>query len=190
MREMLKLGGTLMLYSLSVGVALAYVNLQTQPRIAANKVIAGNLAREEVLPDMTGGYERIESPDGFVYWVGYSDTARNEIGGYIVIACGKGYSSVIETMLSVDVDFTIRGIKILSQQETPGLGSKVEEIAPGSREPWFTAQFKGRTAPSMQLAKDGGALDSITGATISSRAVTGSIRHELEQLQAIVEGQV
>lgn len=190
MREIFKLGMTLMLYSLTVGAALAFVNQKTAPVIEENRARAEAEARAEVLPDMRGGYELRTASDGFEYWVGYTDAEQTGIGGYIVIAHGKGYSSTIQTMVGIDPSFAITGMTVLFQQETPGLGARVEEIARNDTEPWFPAQFRGLTIDELALTQKGGAIDSITGATISTEAITSSVKEQIEHLHTIVEGQV
>ncbi len=135
------------------------------------------------------------------------DTAvlNGETIGYSFKAYGKGYSSTIETIVGVDLTGTICGVKITYQQETPGLGAKVMEVASqntlwdvvgGSAvdetdmRPWFQVQFEGRGAEELVVVKNSteDGILAITGATISSEAVTGSIRRGLELLVSIVKG--
>ena len=187
MLDILKSGIVLMIYALLAGSSLAYVSIKTSPQIAENRVVSENESRAMVLSGMDGGFEQKAGNDGFPYWIGYSDKERKEIGGYIYIAQGKGYSSTIKSMVGVDTDGTICGVKVLSQQETPGLGSRIEEILYGETDPWFTRQFKGKNVHDpLKVIKDGGNIDSITGATVSSRAVTNSINSGLRQLLEIV----
>lgn len=189
MREIFRLGLTLMCYTLSVGVALAYVSIRTTPLIEQNKAAVENEVRIQVLPGMKGGYEEIIAKNGSRYWIGYTDTEKTAIGGYVAIAYGSGYSSTIQTMVGVAPDGAITGMSILFQQETPGLGAKAEEILPGESDPWFTRQFKDKKlVDNLYVAADGGTIDSITGATITSRAITNSVRSELERLETIMEG--
>jgi electron transport complex protein RnfG len=89
--------------------------------------------------------------------------------GYASLAEAKGYSSTIQLLVGLDPSGTVKGIAIISQQETPGLGSKIIEST-------FLDQFKGLSKDSIALTKDGGMVDGIAGATISSRALTESIR--------------
>jgi len=189
MRNVIKLGLILMIYTLVAGTALSYVNIKTSGRIFENKRIAENEARIEVLPDMAGGYEPFVQESEFPCWTGYFDTEKSHPGGYIFIVGGTGYSSTIKTMVGVDQQFLITGVKVLFQQETPGLGAKVEEIRYGETEPWFTKQFIGKTVTdNIRVTMDGGNIDSITGATISSRTVTNSINRGLAQLVEKVGG--
>jgi len=183
-RDILKLGAILTIYAVTAGGALALVNIQTSPLIEANRTAAQDEARGRVLPGMAGGYELQDAESELPYWIGYRDAAKSEVGGYIFIAYGPGYSSTVETMIGVGTDGKIVGAVVLFQQETPGLGAKVEEVRHGEDEPWFTRQYIGMSrSDNIAVTKDGGTIDSITGATISSRAVTNSIRRGLELLQ-------
>ncbi|HDY86745.1 MAG TPA: RnfABCDGE type electron transport complex subunit G [bacterium] len=191
MRDIIKFGCILMAYTLVVSVALAFVNIKTTPLIEVNKVAAENFARKEVLPGMSGDYELRGEGSEFPYWIVYKDAEKSEIGGYIFITSGEGYSSTIETMIGVDVNATITGVKILFQQEIPGLGAKAEEIIHGENDPWFTRQFKGKSfGDNIKVEKDGGTIDSITGATITSRAITDYISEGLTKLNNIMGGRI
>ncbi|MDP2984894.1 MAG: RnfABCDGE type electron transport complex subunit G [Candidatus Latescibacter sp.] len=194
MRDIVQLGVILMIYSLAAGAALGYVNLKTKPIITANKTAAENSARLEVLPGMTGGFDSKGNlaVDGreFPWWIGYKDDAKKEPAGYVFIAKGKGYSSVVETMVGVGMDGKITGSKILSQQETPGLGTKILENRPNENDPsWFTRQFIGKSAEdNIKVKKDGGFIDAVTGATVTPRAITNSINKGLVKLKETVGG--
>ena len=87
--------------------------------------------------------------------------------GYIVEGYGKGYSSYIHVLASVDKNFILRKISILGHGETPGLGDEIEKD-------YFLDQFVGKGADNLVLIKGETAdkIQAITGATISSRAVT------------------
>jgi len=193
-RDIIKLGIILMAYSLAAGAALGFVNLKTKPVITTNKEAAENNARLEVLPGMNGGFDekKAMNVDGreFRLWIGYKDGAKKEPGGYVFIARGKGYSSVIETMVGVGIDGKITGDKILAQQETPGLGTKVLEGRANENDPlWFTKQFLGKSAEdNLKVKKDGGSIDAVTGATVTPRAITNSINKGLVKLKETVGG--
>ena len=121
---------------------------------------------------MKGGFELKNDKSDFPYWTGWKDAEKTEIGGYIFIARGSGYSSVIESMVGVGPDGAIVSVIIMSQQETPGLGAKVQEVRHGESSPFFPQRFEGKTAhDNIKVEQDGGKIESITGATISSRTV-------------------
>ncbi len=187
MLDCIKIGCVLMAYALVASVALAFVNSKTLPLIEKNKTAAEKSARMEVLPDMAGDYELKDAGSAFPYWIGYRDKDKSEIGGYIFITSGTGYSSTIESMVGVDVNGIITGVQVIFQQETPGLGARAEEINYGENEPWFTRQFKGKSLQDkVRVVHDGGVIDSITGATITSRTITDSIHEGMANLNQIV----
>jgi electron transport complex protein RnfG len=102
--------------------------------------------------------------------------------GYAFKSEGNGYSSLIETMVGIDTTGKITHIKIISQKETPGLGTFSENSEPFTGKKWSTRQFEGKTYDQLKVDKDGGQIVSITGATITSRAITNSIKSELTAL--------
>ena len=98
-----------------------------------------------------------------LYYKGF-DAEQKFIG--VVFKVGKkGYSSVIETVVGMLKDGTITAIKVLSQNETPGLGSQVAEKK-------FTDRFN------KVSFSDLASVQAITGATISSRAVVDSVKEK------------
>ncbi len=85
-------------------------------------------------------------------------------------------------MVGIDTTGVIRKIEIISQKETPGLGAQSVRDEPFKGNRWSTRQFIGKTASDLKVDKDGGKIVSITGATITSRAVTNSIREKMNAL--------
>jgi len=184
MRDILRMAGTLTLVTLLSGGILAIVNNKTRPKIEAQKQAALQQALYLALPKAKDGVivPHFEG-DQVSYYCGYASKDTTGLIGYAFVAKGKGYSSTIETIVGVDTTGVIQGIKILHQLETPGLGSKIEEIRYGEERPWFQAQFVGKRVRELVVDKDGGQIKSVTGATISSRAVTNSIREGLLKLK-------
>ena len=99
---------------------------------------------------------------------------EGSLAGHVTKASGQGYADKIELLLGLDPGGnTITGLFILDQKETPGLGNKILE------DPWRN-QFKDKASDNRLVVVKGGAgkdneIDSISGATISSRSVTGII---------------
>jgi electron transport complex protein RnfG len=93
------------------------------------------------------------------------------IGVAIKTKSGKGYSGVIWIMVGFNLTGEIQNIFVIDHKETPGLGSKM--ITPS-----FVKQFLNKNPEQMKLKvkKDGGDVDAITGATISSRAYSEAIQ--------------
>jgi electron transport complex protein RnfG len=91
--------------------------------------------------------------------------------GLVVKVAPRGYSSEIVMLVGVDPELRVKGMKILSQRETPGLGANVEK-------PKFQKQFIGKgVKDTIEPKKD---IDAITGATISSRAVCEGVKTVLK----------
>lgn len=123
------------------------------------------------------------------YYEGYDSS--NKVVGYAFVGSGKGYSSAIRIMIGIDNNMDIQKIKILSQQETPGLGDKVTEVKstgtiwdilrgkklekPG--QPWFQGQFDNKSVSSVNEIKF------ITGATITSKAVLKAVKDTIEEFE-------
>ena len=96
---------------------------------------------------------------------------------FIASTAGKGYSSFIQMLVSLDTDMRIRDVNILSFNETPGLGDQILEKS-------FIGQFKGKSLPQIVLikgeTKDN--IQAISGATISSRGVTNGVKDAVQML--------
>lgn len=187
-KDILKFAGILATVLLIAAGALGYVDSLTRPRILAQQEqerVAGIYA---VLPGSENGVVvPIKPREGLIGYAGYANPDTTALIGHALEIRSKGYSSEIRILVGIDPLGTIRSVRILSQQETPGLGTRIEEIRPGESAPWFTAQFQGKDARKVRLEKDGGEIQSITGATISSRAVTDGIRQAVERFYAVEE---
>lgn len=115
---------------------------------------------------------------------GYYEAMKgSEFLGYIAETYGKGYSSYINVLVGTDKDFVIQKIKIISHAETPGLGDEVEKA-------YFKDQFKGKTLEQLEVVKQEPTekILAITGATISSRAVTAGVRDAVKMLKEKYSG--
>lgn len=91
-------------------------------------------------------------------------------GTAVRVRTDTGYGGSIELMVGFDAKGAVSGISILSHQETPGLGAKITDAS-------FREQFHGLRPEeeSVAVAQDGGPVDSITAATVSSRAVAHAV---------------
>lgn len=184
MKEILKLAGILMLVTAIAATALAFVNMKTKPLIEEQERLATAHSLVIALPIAArNAIHPVKKADETLYYKGYSPADTTKLVGYAFVAIGKGYSSDIKTMVGIDTTGKICGIKIISQKETPGLGTKIEEVTYGDSTliPWFQKQFKDRVAKELAVDKDGGSIQSVTGATISSRTVANSIRKAIEE---------
>jgi electron transport complex protein RnfG len=93
----------------------------------------------------------------------------------------QGYSGPISLLIGVDaLDNSLRGVRVISHKETPGLGDKIET----NKADWIL-QFSGKSLSDpdesqWKVRKDGGAFDQFTGATITPRAVVNAVRETLK----------
>ena len=145
---------------------LALTNSVTKQKIADNAVQKENLSRSLVLPEAKEFSEPEALEGGITYCTG-KDGADNV--GYVFTSGAKGYGGTVSVMVGVDNEGVITGIEILSHDETPGLGAN-------STKPEFQEQFAGQPADgTVAVEKDGGSIVALTGATITSRAVSEGV---------------
>ena len=100
--------------------------------------------------------------------------------GYVITTTDKdGFGGSIQITVGITTDGTVNGVSILSISETAGLGMKATE-------PAFYGQYEGKQAEKFVVSKDGGdgePIDALSGATITSRAVTGAVNAALGYYQ-------
>jgi len=115
----------------------------------------------------------------------YTVFLNDEIVGYAFIAVANGYGGPIELIVALESNFLqddeviIHGISVVSHSETPGLGEKIVEAA-------FSDQFNGINVDDVALTKDGGKIDAISGATISSSAVVDAVFNVVKEKAEII----
>ncbi len=159
--------------------ALSQVYTTTIPRIEYQRNVAViKVALGTVIPEA----DRFEPAtlDSTV-WFAYSGELRI---GTIVRAAEQGYAGLVPVTAGLDTTGKIIGVRVATSaeglKETPGLGLKATE-------PGFLKQFIGRTAQELRLKNEGGTIEAITGATITSRAVTDGLRKALEKYQPLLK---
>ena len=194
MTNFIRLSTILTIVTAVAAFVLAEIYDITKPLIDIQKLAKTQEALSIVMPSakFKSVVQKIPVKDGkgkilyekeeIMYYKAYSPTDTGQIIGYAFKAKGNGYSSVIETMVGIDTTGKIKKIKIISQKETPGLGALAVESGPFNGKKWSTEQFIGKTTAGLKVDKDGGSIVSITGATITSRAVTNSIKSKLQIL--------
>jgi len=153
-------------------VLLAATNLMTRDIIQEN----ANREKYETLSRLLPDARKFEeSTEGEKTMVIGRDDAGNAVG-YATTAVTTGFGGEIETTVAALPDGTISGISVggANFAETAGLGAR-------AKEPEFQSQFAGKTAP-VALTKDGGEVDALSGATITSRAVIKGVNQAMEEL--------
>jgi electron transport complex protein RnfG len=99
----------------------------------------------------------------------YTGSADGEVKGLVARVAPTGYGGKITLLVGIGTDLNVAGVIVVSHTETAGLGSEV------SREPWL-AQFVGKGASgAFAVNKDGGEIQAVSSATISSRAVVRGV---------------
>ena len=179
---------TLLVVTLASATAVGLVYKVTEGPIAeANAAVMLN-ALQEVLPpfDNNPVTEAVHLEiDGLPVDI-YTGRNGDEITGYAIMSSSmKGFGGEIAIMAGFLPNGEIVRIVTLSHNETPGLGDKIENGKSG-----FAYQFEGRNPSSFILAlkKDGGNVDAITAATISSRAYTDALTRAYNALQEVRKG--
>jgi Na+-translocating ferredoxin:NAD+ oxidoreductase subunit G len=176
MARIIKLGATLGLFCVISAGLLAYVFLLTVPRIEANAKATFESSLREVLPGAVT-FKAVTEPEAKSRI--YEGYAEEKLIGLAVKLAPRGYAGEIDMLVGVDPDLRVKGMKILNQRETPGLGANILK-------PKFIEQFigKGMKNP-LEPKKD---IDAITGATISTRAVSEGVKMALRDSEKYKKG--
>ena len=165
-----RLAITLLLITAVVAAALAGVNSVTAPVIAQLKAEKIQNAIEQVLP---GGGESVAFTDD-TGWV--SALYKSDSGYAVEVTPTTGFNGAITMMVGIDTEGKILGISVVSQTETAGLGAVA--AATTSAGEAFRGQYVGLSG-SVSVTKDGGEVEAITGATITSRAICDGVNAAL-----------
>ncbi len=148
------------------------VNMITEGPIAAAKEAAVKAALQQVLPEFDATEKSEHTADELLI-IAHKATKGGEVVGYAIESQTKnGFSGLVRLMVGFDTKGTILNVNVLEQAETPGLGAKMtEEGNP------LLASIQGKEAPKTNLTvkKDGGDVDALTAATISSRAYAEAV---------------
>ncbi len=167
MHKILVLGLKLFVIAAVAGLALGVTNQVTAGPIREQEARAADAARRAVLPSAET-FAPLDAPEELkAAFAGYDETgALTGMTGTIV---AKGYGGDIEITVGVDLTGAVTGVSVGGSAfaETAGLGAR-------AKEPGFGKRFVGK-APPIKLIKDGGDVDAITSATITSRAVTDAV---------------
>lgn len=183
--------------ALIFGAALAAVQINLGGIIATNKLnetlekvpelvwgaaAAGKMVSQNAPVDITPGIVTIEKDAKTAYYNLFRVAHEDKLSGWVVKAGGQGYADKIEILIGLDPDAeTITGLFILEQKETPGLGNKITF-------PWWRNQFiQKKTSTPLVVAKGksqaSNAIDALTGATVSSRSVTGIVNRTIGDIK-------
>ena len=161
-----KLAGMLLLISAVVAGLLGLVDHITADKIAAINEEKTAASMQQVLP--AESYTEISYTGSDPVVAKIYEAAGS---GYVVEVTPSGFGGTIDMVVGVGTDGTVTGVSIISMSETSGLGANASRDS-------FRSQFIGKSGQ-LAVSKDGGEIDALTGATITSRAVTGGVTSAL-----------
>ena len=158
--------------TLVASAAVGGVYTITKEPIAQAKVAAVNAALQQVLPE----YETTTSQTievNSLPIVAHTATVADKAVGYAIESLSKnGFGGTVRLMVGFDTEGTILNINVLEQKETPGLGTK---MADEGNVLLLSLKEKKASEVNMTVKKDGGDIDALTAATISSRAYAEAV---------------
>ena len=174
-----RITGVLLIISVVVAAALAFVNSVTAPIIAQSTAEKTQKAIALVLP---GGYE--ETLSQFPDDTGLVRCVYKGSQGYALEVTPAGFDNTITMMVGVNHEGKVLGISIISHTESAGLGAvAASDNAAGQK---FRSEFVGLSG-TVAVIKDGGTVDAVANATITSRAVCDGVNAALACVQALNE---
>ena len=181
MRDYIRLAGVLLIVCAIAAALLGFTNGVTYDKIEAQIEKANNEARQQVLPtadefvalDADALASIQANPDYSIVKEIYQAKSGGNTAGYTVMVSPKGYGGAIQLIVGVDVNGVVQGIKVGTNNETPGLGKNAEKAA-------FSDQYKNKSWDSqIAVIKNGvpkeNEIVAIAGSTITSKGVTTGV---------------
>lgn len=188
MRDIFRLIIVLTVISAVAGGALALVNSFTEPKIIAYKenvevaAYQGALPQAELFKEDLQLLKQVKSNPELALIQNIKIGVKNgETVGWVCKVASPGYSSNIELLVGIGKNGKIGKVLILDQKETPGLGTNITN-------PEFIEQkaiYENNLSQDLKVNKDGGSVQAVTGATISSRAVLRGINQSLKLFRSL-----
>ena len=160
------------------GAVIAGTYYVTAPIAAQKAIVLKNDSMKSLVKDAEG----FKPVDGKKDW--YAAEKDGKAIAYVIPSESKGYGGVIKMLVAVTPDGKVIDFNITAHNETPGLGDNANK-------PKFRNLFNGKKAENLEVTKDPSQTDKIqamTGATISSRAVTKGVKEAVEQYNQFAGG--
>jgi Na+-translocating ferredoxin:NAD+ oxidoreductase subunit G len=183
----------LFLCGLIITAILAVVYQVTDPIIRASAAQEQETALRKVLPDADAFDEARDpkeiSAEGITVpstvSAVYRGTTGGQFAGYAVSVAPKGYGGKIILIAGIGPDGTLKGLTMVSMNETPGLGTR-------ARDADFLGKYAGLSAADgLQVVKKAsdrkGDIQALSGATVTSRAVTRGVADALQVARDLIE---
>ncbi len=197
MKEMMKNTGIMLAITIVAGLVLGFVYQITKDPITRQEALAKQEACQEVFQDAASfGMIGVE-PVNASAWseAGYAQESVDEVmeakdssgsllGYVITVTTKEGYGGDIQFSIGIRMDGTVNGISLLSIAETAGLGMQAEDV--------LKPQFADKQVEKFEYTKNGAAsenqIDAISGATITTNAVTNGVNAGLYYFQTQLGG--
>jgi len=184
--EIIRLGLILFVITAIAGLILGGAHAITKVSIENQIIAENNNAMKETLPKADSFKKlNIIIKDKIVKEInqGFAGTT---LVGYTIKVASKGYNGNLELVVGISISGKVEGMKIIAQNETPGLGAN-------SVKPKFSSQFKGKAlTPELKVVKASSSnpneIDAITGATITSKAVTLGVNEAINVFTTQLKG--
>lgn len=176
--SILKIASNLAMACFISGVVIGSVYYVTAP-VAAEKAVQ---MKQESMKALVSDADSFQPVDGHEGW--FAAMKGGAAKAYIVPSETKGYGGRIKMLVAVSAGGKVIDFNILEHNETPGLGDNAQK-------PAFRGQFAGKASEHLTVVKDKGNKDDIqamTGATISSRAVTKGVKQAVDEVTAFTGG--
>lgn len=178
--------GITLVASAGVGV----VNMITEEPIAKAKEAATKAALTQVLPPFDATEPQTMTIDDMSITV-YTASQQGQVAGYAVETMTKqGFNGVVRLMVGFTPEGEVVNINVLEQAETPGLGTKMADegnVLLGSIQ-GHKLEDKKLVDGKLAVTKDGGDVDALTAATISSRAYVDAVNRAWMAYRSVVTG--
>ena len=183
LRSIIKTSAILLVIGFVCTLLLSLCNFLTKDTIASLAFESEQKAMTETLAQAEKFEKFNYNADDVVSEV-YEGTSGEKVVGYCFKAEPKGYGGAISMIVGVDTECKVTGVAIVNMSETPGLGAKAKESS-------FTDAYKGKTS-GIKVNKSGAPKDNeisaISGATITSKAVTEGVNRALEIAEDLTKG--
>ena len=197
MKEMMKNTGIMLAITIVAGLVLGFVYQITKEPIAQQEAKAKQEACQEVFQDAASfePMEIVATDDAGWAEAGYAQESIDEVmsamdasdsllGYVITVTTKEGYGGDIQFSIGIRTDGTVNGMSILSISETAGLGMRADEV--------LKPQFADKQVEKFEYTKSGAAsesqIDAISGATITTNAVTNGVNAGLYYFQTKLGG--
>ena len=187
MKDIIKPGIVLLLIAVIAAGVLGAVNVATKDTIAKVEKEATEKSMKEVLPDAKkfNDEQKNENSDSKYkiiksYSEGLDDSGKTV--GYTFNVSTKGFSTGLNLMIGITEDGVIKGVDVLSHGETPGLGANAKTV--------LSPQFKDKSGKLDVTKGDNpkeNEIQAITGATITSNAVTSAVNTASEYYEEVIK---